>query len=52
MICASCKKPVDPILTFARPHGRYSKCEDCRKVAREKVRKARRALLQELLKAN
>ena len=34
MNCYSCKKKVDPILTFARPHGRYSKCEGCRKVAR------------------
>jgi len=38
MTCFSCKKKVDPILTFARPHGRYSRCEECRKKAREKRR--------------
>ena len=37
--CYGCKKKVDPILTFARPHGRYSKCEECRKKAREVRRK-------------
>ena len=39
MICYGCKKKVDPILTFARPHGRYSKCEECRKKAREAAKK-------------
>ena len=38
MICYSCKKKVDPILTFARPHGRYSRCEECRKAARDLLR--------------
>ena len=38
MNCYGCKKKVDPILTFARPHGKYSKCEECRKKAREAKR--------------
>lgn len=30
MNCFGCNVKLDPILTFARPHGRYSKCEACR----------------------
>ncbi len=41
MTCYGCKKKVDPILTFARPHGRYSRCEECRKKGREKARERR-----------
>lgn len=48
MICFRCKKRVDPILTYARPHGRYSKCEDCRRVAAEKRLKKRKVALEVL----
>lgn len=36
--CFGCNEKLNPILTFARPHGRYSRCEGCRKKAREIVR--------------
>ena len=52
MNCFKCGKKVDPILTFARPHGRYAKCEPCRKTAREALREfwneRREALLRAL----
>ena len=34
MNCFGCNVKLDPSLTFARPHGKYSKCEACRKKAR------------------
>ena len=42
MNCFGCDKKLDPILTFARPHGKRSKCEDCRKKAREVAREKTR----------
>jgi len=43
MNCFGCNKKLDPILTFARPHGRYSRCEECR----ARVRRAHHAHLKD-----
>lgn len=56
MRCFGCDAPLDPILTFARPHGRYARCEACRaKVRRalhqEKREKAERMVAQGLVLA-
>ena len=42
MNCFGCSKKLDPILTFARPHGRYSKCEECRAKMRRLLHASKR----------
>ncbi len=46
MNCFGCNKKLDPILTFARPHGRYSRCDECR----ARVRQAKHAMLRDRAK--
>lgn len=43
MNCFGCNQKLNPILTFARPHGRYAKCEACR----AKARRARHMALRD-----
>ena len=51
MNCFGCGEKLNPILTFARPHGKYSKCEACRGKTREAAREKTRLKRVEIFRS-